>query len=178
MDLLTLIVAGGSILGGVLGKLLVGEIVDWIPTIAHRIVDRAVNRLPEQERSRYREEWYAHIDDCPGKLGKLWHAAGCLRGSTVIARAISTQVADSRSARTRSDDHPHEAQPTNQPGSQSIRQFATWRESWRLYEQLRMFRFIDEQTLRDLGLTRGHLDMENNLPPWLRRLVVKMAALF
>jgi hypothetical protein len=40
--------------------------------------DRAVSRMPELDRGRYREEWYANNEDWRGgKVGKLWHAFGC-----------------------------------------------------------------------------------------------------
>jgi hypothetical protein len=81
MDLLTVLMLCLSFVGAMAFRLLCGELQDWMPTVTRRIVDRAVARLPKEERERYREEWYAHLDECPGKLGKLYHAVGCLRAS-------------------------------------------------------------------------------------------------
>jgi hypothetical protein len=54
------------------------------------LVDRIASRIPDLERDRYREEWHAHIDECPGSLGKLWHVAGCARAAGLIAEASGT----------------------------------------------------------------------------------------
>jgi hypothetical protein len=70
MDLLTIAVFVLSILGAVALKFVVAEIQDWMPLLARRIIDRAVSHLPEHEQERYREEWYAHLDECPGTASK------------------------------------------------------------------------------------------------------------
>lgn len=76
MELVTLSLMMVSLLGAIILKLATTELQDWLPTIARRIIDRAVMRLPDEIRERYREEWYAHMDDCPGRVSKLWHAIG------------------------------------------------------------------------------------------------------
>ena len=71
MDLLTAVLALISLIGAIVLKVLIGDLQDWLPTIARKLVDRAVARLPERKRERYREEWYAHLNECPGKIGKI-----------------------------------------------------------------------------------------------------------
>ncbi len=56
----------GSFLVRIVGNLLASELYDCAPSLAHWLIDRAVNSLAEQKRARYREEWYAHLDECPG----------------------------------------------------------------------------------------------------------------
>ena len=81
MDIVTILLAALSRAGAIVLKLGLTELQDWLPTIARRLVDRAVARLPESERGRYYEEWHAHLSDCPGKLSKICHAIGCYSAS-------------------------------------------------------------------------------------------------
>lgn len=74
---------------GIVGSLVAAEVYCWAPNIARRCVERAVLRLPESERDRFREEWLAHLGECPGSLGKLWHSMGCLSGARAISAAGS-----------------------------------------------------------------------------------------
>jgi hypothetical protein len=92
MDLLTLLFALGALLAGLFGKLLVSEIQDWLPTIAYRLIDLAVTRLPQEDRERYREEWYAHNNEWPGRLGKVWHAGECYFASRPLAILLATRA--------------------------------------------------------------------------------------
>jgi hypothetical protein len=69
---------------GVLGRILGTEIEAWAPIVSKRLIDRAIQRLPELERERFREEWFAHLEECPGSLSKLLHALGCVRGAGEI----------------------------------------------------------------------------------------------
>ena len=53
------------------------------------LIDCALARLPESERERCREEWYADNDGWPGgKLGKIRHAAGCWLGARAVGRVL------------------------------------------------------------------------------------------
>jgi hypothetical protein len=65
---------------GFLGAIMLGlvkdEISAWLPRLARWCVCRAADRMPDRERSR--EEWLAHLEECPGKLGQLIHAFGVL----------------------------------------------------------------------------------------------------
>jgi hypothetical protein len=68
-------------------KLFAAEIGANAPRWSGRLIEHAVGRLPEQERTRYREEWFAHLDETPGALGKLKHALGCVFAARKVARA-------------------------------------------------------------------------------------------
>ena len=48
---------------GVAGSLLASELYAWSPRLVRWLVARAVARLPDAERDRYREEWSAHVED-------------------------------------------------------------------------------------------------------------------
>jgi uncharacterized protein YjiS (DUF1127 family) len=150
VDLLSLIIAIGSLIAGFLGKLLASELADWIPSLARHLVDRAVSRLPAQERDRYREEWYAHINDCPGKLGKVWHAVGCLAGSRVIA----VHVADDSSSNRDSDHNVQQAETARKVRTRSLLLSRKWVEQWLRYRDATMLSALDDQMLADLGLSK------------------------
>jgi hypothetical protein len=89
MDLLTLLVVILSGIGAIGLKLVSSEIHDWIPIIARRIIDRAVRRLPSSVQERYREELYAHLEEWPGKIGKLFQAAKFHAGTEKLAKSLS-----------------------------------------------------------------------------------------
>jgi hypothetical protein len=89
MDLLTIAIALVSLAGMFFLRLVASEIQDWLPWLARRIIDRTVANLPEQERERYREEWYSHLDECPGRLGKIFHAVGCVYGARAVAVTVN-----------------------------------------------------------------------------------------
>lgn len=94
MDIMTaLLTLIASVVGAVLLKLLSSEVEAWLPKLAHRVIDRATRGVPESERDRYREEWYADLEEFPGKLSKLFRAIGFYRGATKIQQF--TPVANS-----------------------------------------------------------------------------------
>ena len=47
----------GAILIPVTARVLGDDVKEWLPWITKRLVDRAVSRLPEEERGRFEEEW-------------------------------------------------------------------------------------------------------------------------
>jgi hypothetical protein len=85
---------------GIVGSLVAAELYCWAPHIARKFIERAVQRLPESEQDRLREEWFAHLDECPGSLAKLWHSLGCFQGAAAIA-ATAPRVAAVSSSKTR-----------------------------------------------------------------------------
>jgi hypothetical protein len=90
MDLLTILL---SLTGAMILRLVAGEVQDWLPVMSRRLIDRAVDRLPASERPRYREEWYAHLDEYPGKLGKMLHAGGCfLKAGRLVSELSRCRV--------------------------------------------------------------------------------------
>ena len=69
----------------IVGPMLVGEFVDWLPWVGKRLIRQAARRLPLQYRARYEEEWQAEFEVFPGgKLTKL------LFGLRIYANARST----------------------------------------------------------------------------------------
>ncbi len=48
------------------------------PTIIRRLIQLAVAWLPVDQQERYSEEWQAHVNEVPGKVGKFLLAAGFL----------------------------------------------------------------------------------------------------
>jgi hypothetical protein len=75
-------------------RLVTDDLSQQIPHVVERLIDRAVNRLPDaKDRERYGEEWRSHVADTPGNLRKVWTALDCLRASRSIARAGREQPA-------------------------------------------------------------------------------------
>jgi hypothetical protein len=55
---------------GIIGSLFAAEAFAWFPELAQKIVERAVKRSPEAKQERLREEWLAHLDECPWAFWK------------------------------------------------------------------------------------------------------------
>jgi Bacterial sugar transferase len=86
-----LIIAVLDILAAITSRQLADEFKAWTPRIIERLIKRAVQNLPEEQRERCEEEWSAHVCDTPGEIGKLIAALGFLRA----ARAMSSEVTKS-----------------------------------------------------------------------------------
>ena len=83
MELITISIFGVAaglvaIFGTVLSRLLTDEAKAWIPWLTDRLIRRAIQRLPGEQRERYAEEWRSHIAEIPGDLGKLLVASQLL----------------------------------------------------------------------------------------------------
>ena len=90
MDLVkATVLALGAFFVGVIGNLFANECYDRAPSLARRIIRHAAQRLRTHLRGRYEEEWLSHAADCPGKLGQLVHAFGCLRASYRLSSKLS-----------------------------------------------------------------------------------------
>jgi lipopolysaccharide/colanic/teichoic acid biosynthesis glycosyltransferase len=74
----------GAIIIPVTARVVGDDVREWLPWITKRLVERAVSRLPEQERDRFEEEWWGHINELPGNLAKVHAAWGCLSASKAI----------------------------------------------------------------------------------------------
>jgi hypothetical protein len=97
MDIITALLAASCLFGGLLAKLFLGEVQDWLPTVARYVVRRAASRVPEQYRQRYLEEWYADLNAFPGRLSKLIRALGCLLGTQNLRKELSARSVRERS---------------------------------------------------------------------------------
>ena len=76
----------GAILIPLTARVVGDDVKEWLPWITQRLVERAVSRLPEEERDRYEEEWWAFVNEWPGNLAKVYAAWGCLSASKAINR--------------------------------------------------------------------------------------------
>jgi hypothetical protein len=65
-----------SVLTAVLAGLAADEFGAWTPSMIRNLIKFAVRRLPENQRERFHEEWQSHVNDVPGRVGKLLVAAG------------------------------------------------------------------------------------------------------
>jgi hypothetical protein len=67
-----------SLLTAVLTKIAAEEVEAWSPFIIRRLIKLAVSWLPENKRERFDEEWRSHVNEVPGRVGKVLSAAGFL----------------------------------------------------------------------------------------------------
>ena len=87
MDLLISTFAAVLVIAsGVVVHLIASDLAAHAPSIAQRLIQRAVARLPAEWRARYEEEWKAHLVECRGWLSKLWHSLNCLIAAGTVAR--------------------------------------------------------------------------------------------
>lgn len=68
----------------------------WFPRIMEAFISVAVRRLPKRQRERFREEWRSHINDTPGAVMRLWHAAGFIVASGRMFPRWTTAVTQRR----------------------------------------------------------------------------------
>src|SRR5262245_35029289 len=94
----------GVFLVGIFGNLVSSELYDRLPQLAGWLIRIAVKRLPENQRARFEEEWMAHLEECPGKLGRFIHAAGCFLGAAKLTRTLNGPKAASVQENQRRDD--------------------------------------------------------------------------
>jgi hypothetical protein len=83
------IVAVLGIFAAALSRQLTDEFKAWTPRIIKYLVNRAVHTLAEKERSRFEEEWLAHVNELPGEVGKIIAALGFLSAARRISLRIS-----------------------------------------------------------------------------------------
>jgi lipopolysaccharide/colanic/teichoic acid biosynthesis glycosyltransferase len=76
----------GAIIIAVAGRLLSDDVKEWLPWITRHLIERAVSRLPENEREKRREEWESDVDEWPGNLAKVYRAWGYLSAAKAIHR--------------------------------------------------------------------------------------------
>jgi hypothetical protein len=110
MDIAIILSAFGALLLGFLGKLVASEIHDLLPSLARSMVRRAVARLPLGERERYLEEWSADLEAYPGKLARLFRAAGCIYGARTLAKELDSKRATRGNISCERDDNAQKKQ--------------------------------------------------------------------
>jgi Bacterial sugar transferase len=65
------------------------EFEAWTQWIINHLVNRAVRGFAQEERSRFEEEWLAHLNELPGKVDKIIAALGFLSNARRISSALS-----------------------------------------------------------------------------------------
>ena len=76
----------GTVLFAIVVRQGADEFKAWTPRLTNKLLERAVLRLPEGKRERYREEWASHINDVPGEAGKWIEACSFLLSAKRIAK--------------------------------------------------------------------------------------------
>jgi hypothetical protein len=72
-----------DLLIGAAGSLIAAEAYVHAHPLARWIVERAIARLPAEERERWREAWLADLNEMIGVIEKLFWALGCYWAATV-----------------------------------------------------------------------------------------------
>jgi hypothetical protein len=67
-----------GVLTAALSRILAEEIADLSSWVIRGLIRAAVAKLPENQRLRFAEEWHGHVDETPGRIGKLFSAVGFL----------------------------------------------------------------------------------------------------
>ena len=86
---------------GVISDLVTEELTARVEPVARWLIGKAVERLPADDRERFREEWFAHLEEVPSGFRKLWHAFGCYLCAAKVASVLVRQPKLSRRARVR-----------------------------------------------------------------------------
>ena len=84
-----------GILGSIIAWIICSEIDAWGPTVADRLLNWAVRRLPQEQQERYRAEWAAVLAVFPTSLSKIVVSLGFCRAAVQIHWEL-----DARAART------------------------------------------------------------------------------
>ena len=75
----------------VLSILLTDELKAWLRWITNLLIELAVANLPESSREHYREEWHSHVNEFPGKIGKLIAAISLLWASHKMSPLLNEE---------------------------------------------------------------------------------------
>jgi len=78
---------------GVIGSLIAAEFYDRLPGLSLRLISHATALLPKRESARYREEWLAHLSECPGNLGMIRLALEFYFASRKLRHQFDLEVA-------------------------------------------------------------------------------------
>ena len=62
----------GAIATTIVGRILSDDAKEWLPCITRHLIERAVDRLPESQREKRREEWNSDVNEWPGNLAKVY----------------------------------------------------------------------------------------------------------
>src|SRR5215831_1162536 len=84
-----LVLTVGGILTALLNALFADKFKAWTASFTTRLLDLAVQRLPEDQRERFAEEWASHLNDISGDLGKVLFARGCVSAAHEMASLLN-----------------------------------------------------------------------------------------
>ena len=79
----------GGILIAVLNELSGQAFQAWIPWFTTRLLRLATDRLPEDQRERFTEEWASHSNDVAEDVGKVVFAWGCFSAAGEMAAFLN-----------------------------------------------------------------------------------------
>lgn len=71
-----------ELLRQILGKLIADEIAGWFPKLSRHLLQRALDRLPEDQRQEYAKQWNDEFLDQPANVAPMIYALRKLREST------------------------------------------------------------------------------------------------
>jgi hypothetical protein len=76
---------------GAVSRIITGELGARMEPLARWAIHKAVERLPADDRERFREEWLAHLHQLAGGPAKLLHAFGCYLGAGKLGDVLAKQ---------------------------------------------------------------------------------------
>ncbi len=74
-----------TILIGLLVAIVADEVLGWMTYLSHWLIFRNARRAPLHLQDRCKEEWLAHINEIPGRVGKLLFAVDSYRAAYNIS---------------------------------------------------------------------------------------------
>jgi hypothetical protein len=90
MDIVSwVLLAIGGVAAAVVTHIASDEICVRLSPLAVRLICSAAKKLPACDCARYREEWLAHLNECPGTVAKLLHATECFICARQLKRLFS-----------------------------------------------------------------------------------------
>jgi lipopolysaccharide/colanic/teichoic acid biosynthesis glycosyltransferase len=78
-----------GVVAAALSRVLADECKAWMPCLTKWLIRRAIGRLPQDQRERYKEEWQSHIDEMPGEIGRIVTSVGFV----LAANKMSSRLA-------------------------------------------------------------------------------------
>ena len=84
-----LVLTVGGIVAALLNVLFIDKLTPRIAWSTAALLDFAVQRLPEDQRERFAEEWASHLNDISGDLGKVLFARGCVSAAHEMASLLN-----------------------------------------------------------------------------------------
>jgi len=80
------------IIEAAVARIAADEVKAWLPWLSDRLLNLAVNRLPHDQRERFREEWAADLECFPSGIAQVVRACGMVWAGWMVGDLIPEKV--------------------------------------------------------------------------------------